>query len=83
MLGLTVDAIMVIPGFQVPRWDEAVELVTRLANVIETNNYVGWDIALTDKGWVMIEGNPRGQFVIQYAIKMGVKKELENYIEQM
>lgn len=71
------------PGFQIPRWDEAVAFVTQLANVVETNHYVGWDIALTDEGWVMVEGNPRGQLVAQYATRKGVKQELESFISQM
>ena len=77
------DTGVVLPGFQIPRWEEAVATVTRLAHVIETNNYVGWDMALTDEGWVMVEGNPRGQFVIQIATKEGIKDELEAYINQM
>lgn len=60
-----------------------VELVNKLADVIDGNHYVGWDLALTDNGWLMVEGNPRGQLVEQYATKIGIKQELENYINQM
>lgn len=74
---------IVLPGFQIPRWDEAVRFVTELSNVVEDNHYTGWDIALTDEGWTMVEGNPRGQFVIQIATREGVKEEIENYIRQM
>lgn len=77
------DTGVILPGFRIPRWDEAVALAKQLARVVETNNYVGWDLALTDDGWVMVEGNPRGQFVIQIAIGKGVKKEIEDYISQM
>lgn len=72
-----------LPGFQIPCWDEAKALVTELAGVVEGNHYVGWDLALTDNGWVMVEGNPRGQFVVQIATKQGIKEELEAYIAQM
>ncbi len=71
------------PGFQIPRWEEAVALVTELSAVVSTNHYVGWDIALTDEGWVMIEGNPRGQLLAQYATGKGIKQELEALIQQM
>ena len=74
---------IVFKGIQIPRWDEAVDFVKKLANVIDGNNYVGWDIALTDEGWVLVEGNPRGQFVEQYATKKGVKEELEELIKNM
>lgn len=74
---------VVYPGFQVPRWQEAVSFVTELAYVVETNHYVGWDLALTQDGWVMVEGNPRGQWLFQYATAKGLKQELEDYIRQM
>lgn len=77
------DSKVVYPGFQIPRWDEAVALVTELAGVVETNRYAGWDIALTKNGWVMVEGNASGQMVMQYATRKGIKKELETYISQM
>lgn len=77
------DTGVVFNGFQVPRWDEAVAFVKKLATVVEGNNYVGWDIALTEDGWVLVEGNPRGQFVEQYATKKGVREELETLIERM
>ena len=74
---------VVIPGFQIPRWDELVELVNELSGVVETNNFIGWDLALTDDGWVMIEGNPRGQLVFQIAREKGAKAELEDIISRM
>jgi len=77
------DTGIVIPGFRIPRWEEAVRLAKELSHVVEKNNYCGWDLALTDEGWVMIEGNPRGQFAIQYATKKGMKRELEEYISRM
>lgn len=77
------DSKVVFPGFQVPKWDEAVALVTELAGIVEGNHYVGWDIALTENGWVMIEGNPRGQLGAQVATRKGIRHELEAYIAQM
>lgn len=77
------DTNVILPGFQIPKWEEAVATVTELAQIVEGNHYVGWDMALTDNGWVMVEGNPRGQFVIQIATQKGVKKEIEEYISQM
>jgi hypothetical protein len=76
------ESNVIIPGFQIPKWDEAVELVTQLSAVVENNHYCGWDIALTKNGWVMVEGNPRGQLVVmQMFFKTGFRKELDAYIE--
>jgi hypothetical protein len=50
-------------GFKIPEWDKAVTLAKELATVIPEQRYVGWDLAYTDVGWVMIEGNSWSQFV--------------------
>jgi hypothetical protein len=46
-----------IIGFRVPMFREAVKLVERAAEVIPQIAYVGWDVAISDKGPVIIEGN--------------------------
>jgi hypothetical protein len=52
--------------------------VTNLANMVEGYRYTGWDLAYTPNGRVMVEGNPRGQFVSQMADKVGRKAKLIN-----
>lgn len=46
-----------ITGFQVPRFDEVLALADRLARVVPEIPYVGWDIAVTPDGPIVIEGN--------------------------
>lgn len=46
-----------IVGFQVPLWDSAEQLVSRLALEVPEIPYVGWDIAITPGGAAVIEGN--------------------------
>jgi len=46
-----------IAGFRVPRFDEVLALADRLARVVPEIPYVGWDIAVTPDGPVVIEGN--------------------------
>ena len=74
------DSGVIIPGFVIPHWNEVVSLVTEMAKVVSGNQYCGWDVAFTDAGWVMVEGNPRGQFIEQYATHKGIKPELEKLI---
>lgn len=50
-----------INGFQIPKWKELLKIVDELAHVLPDVRYVGWDLALTDSGWVMIEGNSAAQ----------------------
>ena len=70
------DTGKVIPGFQIPKWEEALALARKLARLVEGARYVGWDLALTPSGWVVVEGNSRGQFVMQIADKRGRMREL-------
>ena len=71
------DTLVPIVGFTIPRWDELIETVTKLAGIIPEVRYVGWDLALTDEGWVMIEGNDKGQFVFQIPSQTGFRGELK------
>lgn len=50
----------VAKGTQLPRWQEVLELAKKAAYVVPQVAYVGWDIAITDKGPVLIEGNHCG-----------------------
>ena len=46
-----------IVGFKVPMFKEAVELVKQCAKIIPEVAYVGWDVAISEKGPVIVEGN--------------------------
>lgn len=46
-----------IVGFKVPMFKEAVELVKECAKVIPEVAYVGWDVAISENGPVIVEGN--------------------------
>lgn len=49
---------MELLGFQVPYFKQALELCKNAAKVEKHIRYVGWDIAISDKGPVIVEGNP-------------------------
>ena len=68
-------------GFVIPQWDEALELAKELSTVVPEAAYTGWDLALTKDGWVVVEGNSRGQFVCyQMAEQKGFRKEFESML---
>lgn len=46
-----------IVGFKVPMFKEAIELVKEAAKVIPEVRYVGWDVAISENGPMIIEGN--------------------------
>lgn len=67
----------------IPRWNEAVDIAKQLAMVLPDVKYVGWDLALTENGWVMIEGNDKAQLGFQYATHIGFRREIEDLMKQM
>lgn len=71
------DTNLEIIGFKIPQWKEAVGLVKKLAEVLPKVRYVGWDIALTDGGWVLVEGNEKGQFLWQIPTRLGFREEYD------
>lgn len=46
-----------IPGFKIPYWDDIIKLVDQASRVVPEIGYVGWDIAVTPEGPILIEGN--------------------------
>ena len=72
----------VIKGFKVPMWQEAMELVEKAAQRIY--GYIGWDIAITVNGPVIIEANTHpGAGVLQNPYvpeQKGMKHVIEPYL---
>ena len=46
-----------IVGFKVPKFKEAVEMVKEAAKVVPEIGYIGWDVAISENGPVIVEGN--------------------------
>ena len=72
------DSGKAILGFQIPKWEEAKSFVVDLANVLPELKYCGWDLALTNQGWVMVEANGKGLFIgFQMPTQEGFRVEFE------
>ena len=46
-----------IVGYEIPMYQEAIELVKKASRIVPEVKYVGWDVAITPDGPVIIEGN--------------------------
>lgn len=46
-----------IPGHRIPLWQEAVAVLRQAASCFHVNSVVAWDLAITDRGPVVIEAN--------------------------
>ncbi len=44
-------------GFQIPHFEEAKQMVLEAHKTLPGSLYIGWDIAISDKGPVVVEGN--------------------------
>ncbi len=78
------DSKIPLIGFQVPKYQEAREFVKELATVVHSNRYCGWDIALTEDGWVLQEANSRGGIVaIQCPLGRGLRKEMDALMNEL
>ena len=56
------DTGVPIPGMVMPDWDKAIAMIEEMMHVYPDIRFVGWDIAYTDQGWIVIEANDNGQF---------------------
>lgn len=69
------DSKIDLIGVTIPRWGEAVALVKELAKTLPDAGFVGWDLALTKEGWVMVEGNTCPLLIYQIAVGRGLRPE--------
>ena len=70
-----------ITGFKIPFWYEVIEMIKKAALLCPENRSVGWDIAITEDGPELIEGNHNWcKLLWQLPVKQGLKKELGKYL---
>lgn len=75
------DTGTAIVGFAIPEWGKAIEFAKELSSVVPEWHFAGWDLAYTDKGWLLVEANSRGQFVcFQTSTQKGFRAELEKIL---
>ena len=76
------DSGITYKGWMIPRWSELLIVAEGVfRECFPTHRYIGFDFALTEKGWVLIEGN-WGQFIGQYNNKIGLKESFIEYIKE-
>ena len=69
---------MQLVGFQVPNWDKVIQTAKAAAMVVPQVQYVGWDIAVTELGTALIEGNhDPGHDVVQMIAQTGLYRVIK------
>lgn len=65
---------VVLPGIELPLWDAVLDLVYRAAKALPQMRLVGWDVAITEAGPLLVEGNTQSGTRIMQHGDIGVKK---------
>ena len=72
---------VVLPGFQIPYWEAAKAMVLSAAKVTPQTRWVGWDVAITSEGPLLVEGNTRpGPITMQLAVQTGIYHIVRRYL---
>ncbi|HRO48266.1 sugar-transfer associated ATP-grasp domain-containing protein [Agriterribacter sp.] len=66
-------------GFKIPYWDECKNVVIKVSALTSGNRSVGWDVAITNEGPVLIEGNHNWNLLSMSPGRKGFKKEFLQY----
>lgn len=73
-----------IKGFQIPYFKEAIDMVTAECQKHKIENYIGWDMAISETGPELIEVNDRPGVVLIStpfaAEKIGMKPEMDRFL---
>ena len=67
-----------IVGFKIPYWEEVNQMVEEAAAIINGVPLVGWDVAISENGPVLVEANAEGEIVmLQIAGIINLKEILQ------
>ncbi len=78
------DSNVRFQGFALPQWEEALHLCRELANQIPEMQLIGWDLAHTPDGWVVIEGNALTEVIgPQATTGKGIRESFKDYMKDM
>ena len=75
------DTNVQIKKSRIPKWNECLKFADEVSHVVPNLKWIGWDFALTDKGWVLVEANQSPSFVgIQMCTDKGIRPLIMNTI---
>lgn len=68
------DTGFIFGGFQIPYWDDVVKLVITMHSYLSDIESIGWDVAITPNGPVLIEGNDNWEISGPQDMEGGLKE---------
>ena len=69
-----------ILGARIPKWDELLAFARKLPEKLPNQRIIGWDLALAEDGWMMIEGNSHPHIQILAGNGVGVRDLYEDMV---
>ncbi|MFT4015580.1 MAG: sugar-transfer associated ATP-grasp domain-containing protein [Agriterribacter sp.] len=72
-----------IEGFQIPYWQECLQLVVNAARLVPENKSIGWDVAVTNNGPLLIEGNHNWNNLSFVPGEKGFRKDFLKYLSML
>lgn len=77
------DSNILFKGFQLPQWSEMIALCKSMASMEEKVNWIGWDMAHTESGWIVIEGNALSEVIGPQATSgSGIKEQMKKLLKE-
>jgi hypothetical protein len=73
------DSGVEFKSFKIPFYKEACTLTVDMHQCFHCFFGIGWDIAITESGPVIIEGNPIGDLIFEQTLYGGIRKQYQNY----
>lgn len=75
------DTGVVIPGYQIPYWEECKKLTEEMSQKIDGIPFIGWDIAVGNDGPIFVEANEASEIsVFQLTQQKGLRQEVREFI---
>lgn len=75
-----------IIGTQIPYWDQVIELVKYSSKKVKDIGYVGWDVAISETGPVLIEGNQDAMAaLVEFSYKerkVGHRESIKQFLDE-
>lgn len=75
------DTGVLFSGFEIPFYEDCLELVLRMQSQFNECRAIGWDIAISESGPIIIEGNDNWEISLNQVCNGGLEKEWTAFVQ--
>lgn len=69
-------------GYKVPNWEKVIDSCLKAQSMLPQCRYISWDVAITEDGIELIEGNHNGDYdMLEFVGSTGYYKVIKNYLD--